>query len=195
MDAALHQHARSTHLLRLCDLFVDLLKIQNVTLVRRGPFQRPVECAEGAVLRAEIGVVDVAVDDVGDHALGMKAATYGVGLKAQADQVGGVEIVERLLAGQRHSLNFTNSQVLGRFCAYRLMCELSLPGASGLRNRNNPRPSTGVFRVLDRLDAVETPLNRNKKSRNALRKPLCSVILIISASLDSESPARDALLT
>ena len=63
---------------------------------------RAVEGAEGAVLGAEIGVVDVAIDDVGDYAFGVQAATDGVGLEAQPDEVRGVEVVEGLLASQRH---------------------------------------------------------------------------------------------
>ena len=66
--------------------------------------ERAVEGAEGAVLRAEVGVVDVAIDDVGDDAFGVEAAAHGVSLEAQADQVGGVEVVEGLLAGQGHGL-------------------------------------------------------------------------------------------
>lgn len=35
-----------------------------------------------------------------------------------------------------------------------------------------PRARTGVERVRERLEAVEMPLKRTKKSRNALQKPL-----------------------
>ncbi len=108
VDAALHQHAGATHLDGLGDLLVNRLEVEDVALFGArvglaGPRQRAVEGAEGAVLGAEVGVVDVAIDDVGDHALGMQAAAHGVGLKAQADEVGGMEVVERLLAGQRHT--------------------------------------------------------------------------------------------
>ena len=68
--------------------------------------QRAVKGAEVAILGAEIGVVDVAIDDVGDHALGMQAAAHGIRLEAQADQVGGVEVVECLLAGDAHLSRF-----------------------------------------------------------------------------------------
>jgi hypothetical protein len=43
-------------------------------------------------------------------------------------------------------------------------------GGSGLRNRKSPRLLIGVLRVRDRLETVETPLNRTKKSRKALQK-------------------------
>jgi hypothetical protein len=40
------------------------------------------------------------------------------------------------------------------------------------RKRNNPRVSSGRRCVRARFDAVEMPLKRMKKSRNARKKPL-----------------------
>ncbi len=102
VDAALHQHTCSAHLQRLGDLLVDLFELEDVAFGGLGSLQRPIEGAEGAVLGAEVGVVDVAIDDVADHALGVKAAADSIGLKAQADEVRGVEVIECLLAGQSH---------------------------------------------------------------------------------------------
>ena len=107
MNAALHQHAGAAHLEGLGDLLVDLLEVEDVAVVgaRVGlavEGQRTVEGAEGAVLGAVVGVVDVAIDDVGDHALGMQAAAHSVGLESQTDQVGGVKVIEGLLARDRH---------------------------------------------------------------------------------------------
>ena len=62
-----------------------------------GPFQRTIKRAEGAVLGAEVGVIDVAVDDVGDHAFGMQLAAHRVGFHADADQVVGLKHLQRLL--------------------------------------------------------------------------------------------------
>ena len=90
------------------NLLVDRLEVEDVALGGRVlPFERPVEGAEGAVLGAEVGVVDVAIDDVGDDALGVQPAADGVGFHAQADQVVGVEVVEGLLAGYRHVFSST----------------------------------------------------------------------------------------
>ena len=75
--------------------------------------ERAVEGAERAVLRAEIGVVDIAIDDVGHHALGVKAPTDGVGLEAQPDEVRGIEVIKGLLAGQRHKRHFTGNEGTG----------------------------------------------------------------------------------
>ena len=97
MQAALHQHAGAAQLDGLANLVVDGFELEDVALFGRGSLQRPVEGAEGAILGAEIGVVDVAVDDVGDDAFRMQPAAHRVGLHADADQVVGAEQVERLL--------------------------------------------------------------------------------------------------
>jgi len=36
----------------------------------------------------------------------MQATTYGIGFKAKADEVGGLEVVECLLAGKAHMSGF-----------------------------------------------------------------------------------------
>ena len=107
MKAALHEDAGAAHLQGFGDLLVDFFEREDVALVGAGNVfaffgERAVEGAEGAVLGAEVGVVDVAIDDVGDDALGVEAAADGVGLEAQPDEVRGVEVIEGLLAGQRH---------------------------------------------------------------------------------------------
>ena len=103
MDAALHQYAGAAHLKGFGDLLVDLLEVEDVAFFRARACERPVEGAEGAVLGAEVGVVDVAIDDVSDNALGVQAAAHSIGFKPKADQIGGVEIIKSLLATQRHS--------------------------------------------------------------------------------------------
>ncbi len=116
MNAALHQHARAAHLHGLGNLLVNLLEVEDVAFVGAGiglagPGQRAVEGAEGAVLGAEVGVVDVAIDDVGDNALGVQAPAHRVGLESQADQVGRVEVIQGLLARDRHSFDSSNSLI------------------------------------------------------------------------------------
>ena len=85
MNATLHQHPGSAHLQRLGDLLVNLFELEDVALLRRGALQRPVESAERAVFSAKVGVVDVAVDDVRDHTLGMDLTAHSIRLKAQAN--------------------------------------------------------------------------------------------------------------
>src|SRR5438270_2743692 len=102
MQAALHEHAGSAKLHRFADLVVDGFKIQNVTFRRHLALERAVESAKGAVLGAEVGVVNVAVDDVSDHALRMQLLANGVCLHADADQVIGAKQLYGLCVSQGH---------------------------------------------------------------------------------------------
>ena len=99
VDAALHQHTSAAHLNRLADLVVDGVEVEDVAFGGELALQRPVEGAEGAVLGAEVGVVDVAVNDVADHAFGVEASADRVGFHTDADEVVGGEAVQSLLAG------------------------------------------------------------------------------------------------
>src|SRR5205807_8859372 len=87
IESPLHQDARATQLYCLADLFVDGLEIEDVALFGPGALQRAVERTEGTVFGAEIGVVDIAVNNVGDHPLGMELAPQGIRLHANANQV------------------------------------------------------------------------------------------------------------
>ena len=104
MQAALHQHAGAAQFHGFADLVVDGFELEDVALFGCRSLQGPVKGAEGAVLGAEIGVVDVAVDDVGGDAFGMQLAAHRVGFHADADQIVGAEQVESLLFGQGHSV-------------------------------------------------------------------------------------------
>ena len=88
--------------MRLLNLVEDDLARQDVAFLMA---HRPVEGAEAAVFGAEVGVVDVAVDDVGDDAIGMMLPANGVGLHADADQVVGLEHIDGFSAGN-HSGTF-----------------------------------------------------------------------------------------
>src|SRR4051812_6877925 len=72
---ALEQYLNATDRLALIDLCADLLEAQDI------PFpvlRTPIERAELAIGDAYIGVVDVPVDDVGDHILGMVPPPLGI---------------------------------------------------------------------------------------------------------------------
>ena len=97
MQPALHEHAGAAQLHRLADLFVNGVEVEDVSFGGQLALQRPVKGAEGAVLGAEVGVVDVAVNDVSDHALGMQALAGRVGFHADADEIIGLEHLEGLL--------------------------------------------------------------------------------------------------
>src|SRR6185437_6965216 len=102
MQPALHQHARAADFHRLADLSVDGLKIQHVSLGASGAFHGCVKSAESAVFSAEVRVINVAVNDVSDHAFGVQLAPERVCLHAQPDQVVRVEVVKCLLFCQGH---------------------------------------------------------------------------------------------
>ena len=98
VQAALHQHARAAEIDRLLNLLEDHVDAVDVAfLVAHGP----VEGAEAAVFGAEVGVVDIAVDDVADDALGMELAAQCVGGHADSDQVVAAEQVDGF-SGRHH---------------------------------------------------------------------------------------------
>ena len=83
--------------MRLFDFLVDFVEAQHVA------FAMPhlaIERAEVAAGHAHVGVVDVAIDDVGDDVLGMLAAAYTVGHPAQPVGGGMTIKLQRLVWGQ-----------------------------------------------------------------------------------------------
>jgi hypothetical protein len=102
MQASLHQHSCAAEVHGLANLVVDRIELEDVSLFRLRPFQRTVKRAEGAVFGAEVRVIDVAINDVRDHTLGMELAAKGVGFHADADEIVGAVEVEGLGAGEGH---------------------------------------------------------------------------------------------
>ena len=88
---ALHQDLDAADRLALVDLGADLLEGQDVAL---GVLRPAVERAELAVGDADVGVVDVAVDDVGDDVLGVLPPALGVGQPAQLEERGALVELE-----------------------------------------------------------------------------------------------------
>src|SRR6266700_6647521 len=97
MEAALHQHSGATELDGLTNLLVDRIEFEDVSFFRLRPFQWTVKRAKGAILRAEICVINVAIDNVSDHALGMQLAPDGISFHTDSDQIVRAVEVERLL--------------------------------------------------------------------------------------------------
>src|SRR5882757_8794958 len=83
MDSALHQDASPIHFNSFRDLLVDLVEFENIAFFGLRSLQRPVKRAECAVFGAEVGVVDVPVNDVRNDAFGVEAPADSVSLKAQ----------------------------------------------------------------------------------------------------------------
>jgi len=92
-EAALHHDRGAAEVERLLDLAMDLCRREQVTLTAPRAL---VEGAEAAARDAVVGVVDIAVDDEGDLAPGVQAATYLVGAEAELEQVAAFEEVESL---------------------------------------------------------------------------------------------------
>ena len=88
VHAALQQDRRAVERDRLGDLLGELLAGQDVGV---GGVDRAVERAEAAAGDADVGVVDVAVDDEGDLALGDEARAHGAGGLAEREEVGVLE--------------------------------------------------------------------------------------------------------
>ncbi len=85
MQAALHQDAGAAEFDGLANLFVNRIEIEDVAFRSRWTLQRTIKRAEGAIFGAEIGVINVAVDDVGHGAFGMQLAADRVRLHANPD--------------------------------------------------------------------------------------------------------------
>ena len=72
----LKQDLHAADRLALVDLGTDLLEAEHVAVLVLGA---TIECAELAIGDADVGVVDVPVDDVGDHPLRVAPPALGVG--------------------------------------------------------------------------------------------------------------------
>jgi hypothetical protein len=108
VEAALHQDAGAAQVEGLLNFVVDHFLGQHVAF---GMAHGPVEGAEAAILRAEVGVVDIAIDDVGDHVFGVPLAADRIGLHTDADQVVGTKQVERFLASDHTDTQRANSKI------------------------------------------------------------------------------------
>jgi len=109
MQATLHQNSGAAEFDGFANLVVDRFQIEDVPLFGFGSFQWTIKRAECAVLGAEVRVINVAIDDVSDHALGMQFTAHGVSFHADADQVIGAKQIYSLCFGEGHSATKVNS--------------------------------------------------------------------------------------
>src|ERR1700688_2078690 len=103
VQAALHKHASTAHFHGFGNFLVNRFEVENVTFAGELTFKRPIKCTKAAILGAKICIVDVAVTNVRNYALGMQLAPKRIGFHPQADEVIGAEIVESLSPGNRHT--------------------------------------------------------------------------------------------
>ena len=87
MQAALHQHTGAAQLHSFANFVVNGFEIKNVSFFCLGPLEGTIEGTESAVLRTEIRVINVAINNVSDHAVGMQLAANRISLHADADQI------------------------------------------------------------------------------------------------------------
>src|SRR6185295_2399432 len=81
--SALEQDLHAADRLALVDLGADLLEAEHVAL---GVLRTAVERAELAIGDADVGVVDVPVDDVSDHILRVLTPALGIRQTAQLEK-------------------------------------------------------------------------------------------------------------
>ena len=102
MQAALHEHPGAAQFYRLPDFFVNGFKIEHITLGTAGALHRRIKRAEGAVFSAEIGVINVAVNDVSDHTFRMNLAAESIRLHAGPDKIVRPKQLQGLMFSERH---------------------------------------------------------------------------------------------
>jgi hypothetical protein len=102
VETTLHQYPGASHFECFGNFLINSLEVENVTFSGEFAFKGPVKGTKAAILGAKICIVDVAVNNVGHHALGMQLAPQGIRFHAQANEVFGSEIVESLRPGNRH---------------------------------------------------------------------------------------------
>ena len=148
--AALQQQLPAAERDRLVDLPEDLVEPEHVAV---GRADRAVERAEVAPRDADVRVVDVAIDDVGDDALGMLAGADAVGEPARAAAVGARRYSSSASCrSTRPPLqNLRSRDRLDRHSRHR--SETTSEDASGL----SPRPARGA-----------------QRARRTRRRPACS---------------------
>ena len=109
MQAALHQHTGAAKRDRLVDLLANFLERADVS-VRRA--RATIESAEGTDNVADVGVVDVAVDDVGDDVCRMPALANFVGGRADAGDVMRLKQRGAIVGGQPRPPARARSKIL-----------------------------------------------------------------------------------
>ena len=84
MQAALHQNAGAAESDGFVDAFADLVDRMDVSVRFPRPSIKRAECADDV---ADVRVIYVAVDDVGDNITGIFSLSYLVSSKTYADKI------------------------------------------------------------------------------------------------------------
>src|ERR1041385_5473547 len=102
MQAALHQHTRAAQFYRLAGFVVNRFEIENVSFARQFALQRPVESAKRTVLGTKVSVINVAVNDVGNHALRMQLFPHRIGFHTYSNEIVRLEHLKGLWLSDGH---------------------------------------------------------------------------------------------
>ena len=94
MDPALHKNASTAQRQRFFDFLVDDVIRQDVGLVVA---LHAVERAEGAEFLADVGVIDIPIDDVADDVLGMPAQPDAIRRFCQVQKIRLLEKKDRVV--------------------------------------------------------------------------------------------------
>src|ERR1044072_6281965 len=116
MQSSLHKHAGAAERDRLVDLFANGLDWLHIGIWRAGP---AIERAERADDVADIRVVDIPIDDAGDHVAGMATLTNLVGR----------------IANRRHVVRFEQSCAVADAQALAVEHAIQNPSDLGVRHR------------------------------------------------------------
>src|SRR6266481_1154753 len=104
MQAALKQNSGAAELQHFVDFLVNLLEREDVAILRA---ERAVERTEGAILGAEICVIDVAVDLVGHNTRIVFLEAQLVRGHSDAYEVIGFKHLQGFLFGQSHKYSLS----------------------------------------------------------------------------------------
>src|SRR5437867_5539438 len=104
MQSALEQNSGAAELQHFVDFLVDLFEGQNVAILGA---ERAVERTKGAILGAEICVIDVAVDLVGHNTRVVFLEAQLVRSHSDANEVIGFQHFQGFLFGQSHKYSLS----------------------------------------------------------------------------------------
>src|SRR5580693_1920339 len=107
MQPALHQNAGAAQVDGLLNLVEDHFLRMDVAF---GMPHGPVERTETAILGAEIGVVDVAIDDIADDTVRMQLLPHRIGRHSDSNQIIAAIKIDRFLA-RHHAVTLSEAYV------------------------------------------------------------------------------------
>ncbi len=158
MKPALHQHAGTAEVDRFIDAFADLVDGMNICVRLSGPAVKRAKRADDV---ADVGIINVAIDDVGNDIARILSLAYLIGRKADADKIVAIRAARcslrrstarhlalyPKLAEYRCSFGYNSSKCRG-------------PRVSKGRNANDKGFAIANLRLLQPDETCQIPINR-----------------------------------